>query len=156
MITQLDRPVLLALVDASGRRAFAPLVALDRQGAVIASGDQRWQLPTAQLAALWRGDLATWWRMPPGLATARAGAAMLPAPGASGPAVLALQQALAQAAGQPAPTGEGDAVYDAALRQRVAAFQLAVGLKPDGLTGPTTCMLLNRALAVDEPRLGRE
>ena len=156
LITQLDRPVLLALVDAGGRRAFAPLVALDRQGAVIASGDQRWQLPTAQLAALWRGDLATWWRMPPGLATARAGAAMLPAPGASGPAVLALQQALAQAAGQPAPTGEGDAVYDAALRQRVAAFQLAVGLKPDGLTGPTTCMLLNRALAVDEPRLGRE
>jgi len=38
----------------------------------------------------------------------------------------------------------------------VAAFQLSAGLKPDGLAGPTTYMLLNRALAVDEPRLARE
>ena len=76
-------------------------------------------------------------------------------PGANGPAVAALQQALARAASQPAPPADA-AAYDAALRQRVAAFQLSAGLKPDGLAGPTTYMLLNRALAVDEPRLARE
>ena len=59
------------------------------------------------------------------------------------------------AASQPAPPADA-AAYDAALRQRVAAFQLSAGLKPDGLAGPTTYMLLNRALAVDEPRLARE
>ena len=58
--------------------------------------------------------------------------------------------------GPPAPASDAVPVYDAALRQRVAAYQLAAGLKPDGLAGPTTYMLLNRALAVDEPRLARE
>ena len=156
LIIQLDRPVLLGLVDDAGRSAFARLVALGPQGAVIAAGDRRWQLPTARLAALWRGELVTWWRLPPGITPAQAGAGALLVPGASGPAVAALQQALARVAGQPAPDQDTPATYDAALRGQVAAFQLAAGLKPDGLTGPTTYMLLNRALAVDEPRLGRE
>ncbi len=195
LLTQLDRPVVLSLADSAGRNAYAQLVALGPDGAVIAQGEQRWHLSTARLAALWRGELVTWWRLPAGTGTALAGPSAVLGPGASGPAVLALQQALAQvddkrggqAAALPgAPGGPGggpaagpaavsadlptavpagvpgsaaqDAapVYDAALRQRVAAFQLAAGLKPDGLAGPTTYMLLNRALAVDEPRLAKE
>ena len=39
------------------------------------------------------------------------------------------------------------------LASWLAGFQLAQGLKPDGLAGPTTFMHLNRALAVDEPHL---
>ena len=156
LITLLDRPVVLSLVDDAGRSAHARLVALGPQGAVIASGDRRWQVPNARLAALWRGELVTWWRLPPAIDAAQAGAGAVIAPGASGPAVAALQQALATAAGQPASAPDDAPTYDAALRQRVAAFQLAAGLKPDGLTGPTTYMLLNRALAVDEPRLGKE
>ena len=31
--------------------------------------------------------------------------------------------------------------------------QLAQGLRPDGIAGPTTFMQLNRATGVDEPRL---
>ena len=60
------------------------------------------------------------------------------------------------AAGPGAAASSANPVYDTAMRQRVAAFQLGAGLKPDGLAGPTTYMLLNRALAVDEPRLARE
>jgi general secretion pathway protein A len=180
LLSQLDRPVVLSLVDDAGRTAFAQLVALGPDGAVITAADRRWQLPTDQLAALWRGELVTWWRLPAGTPPTLAGASAVLVPGAAGPAVAALQQALARLDGQtggkpggqqggqqpgqsasaaalpPASADGTDAVYDAALRQRVAAFQLAAGLKPDGLTGPTTYMLLNRALAVDEPRLARE
>ncbi len=156
LLTQLDRPVLLALVDESGRSAHARLVALGPAGAVLAAGTRQWSLPTARLAALWRGELVTFWRLPEHIAPALAGAAAGLGPGAGGPAVLALQQALDRADGRAMPADAASPVYDSALRQRVAAFQLAAGLKPDGLTGPTTFMQLNRALAVDEPRLARE
>ena len=36
---------------------------------------------------------------------------------------------------------------DNAMKTRVQAFQLAQGLKPDGLAGPTTFMQLTRATA---------
>ncbi|MES1163521.1 MAG: peptidoglycan-binding domain-containing protein, partial [Rhizobacter sp.] len=84
------------------------------------------------------------WRAPPGYAgkTVDAG---------SGPVAAWLTAQLAGLRGQP-PTV--DAGGDAAWRARVSAFQLAQGLKPDGLADPTTFMQLNRASGVDEPRLG--
>ena len=168
MLGQLDRPVVLTLVDEAGRTALARLVALRPDGAVLAAGDRQWSLPAARLAALWRGELVTFWRLPDRIDPALAAAAAGLAPGASGVAVAALQQALARAdartavltgaapASGPAEAASAGTRYDGALRQRVAAFQLAAGLRPDGLAGPTTFMQLNRALAVDEPRLGRE
>ncbi len=39
------------------------------------------------------------------------------------------------------------------LRSRVATFQLAQGLPPDGLAGPMTLMRLNRSAGIDEPSL---
>jgi general secretion pathway protein A len=46
--------------------------------------------------------------------------------------------------------------FDAALRSRLNAFQVAQGLKPDGLAGPLTLMQINRATGVDEPHLQDE
>ena len=147
LIDRLDRPVLIALADAAGREAHVRLLGLSPQGAVLASGDRQWTMPAALLAARWRGEVTTFWRMP-------AGYVQVLAPGARGPAVAALAAGLARVAGLPgAPSGDR---YDAALLQQVAAFQLAQGLKPDGLAGPTTFMMLNRALGLDEPRLSRE
>lgn len=162
LLRQLDRPVVLVLVDGS-RTAHARLVALTPARVVLASGARQWALTPAGLAALWRGELVTLWRLPEHIDPALAGASAGLGPGASGPAVAALRRALdrampgATAADGAAPSSEGTAAgYDAALRERVAAFQLAAGLNPDGLTGPTTLMQLMRALAVDEPRLARE
>ena len=48
------------------------------------------------------------------------------------------------------------AAASAPLRSRIQAFQLAQGLRADGLPGPMTLMQLNRALGIDEPRLAVE
>jgi general secretion pathway protein A len=62
---------------------------------------------------------------------------------------------LAKLHGEPPPADNKQAV-DAALRSKVQSFQVAQGLKPDGLAGPITLMQLNRATGVDEPRLHTE
>ena len=147
LLDRLDRPVVITLADATGRVAHVRLTGLTSAGAVLAAGERHWTMPVAQLAARWRGEMITFWRMPVGYEQALA-------PGASGPAVAALAEGLARHGGQATPAATDR--YDAALLQQVAGFQLAVGLKPDGLAGPTTFMLLNRALGLDEPRLARE
>ena len=147
LLDRLDRPVVITLADGAGREAHVQLIGLNAQGAVLAAGDRHWTMPAALLAARWRGEVTTFWRMPPRYE-------QVLAPGARGPAVAALAQGLAQQASKP-PADAGDR-YDAALLQQVAAFQLAQGLKPDGLAGPTTFMMLNRALGLDEPRLARD
>ncbi len=58
-------------------------------------------------------------------------------------------RALPLAAGQPAAT----AATAGQRRARIYRFQVAQGLVPDGVAGPLTLMLLNRAAGVDEPRL---
>ena len=150
LLDRLDRPVLITLADGAGREAHVRLVGLSAQGAVLAAGDRHWRMPAALLAARWRGEVTTFWRMPTGYV-------QVLAPGASGPAVASLAAGLARLAGRPTvPTAPMGDRYDAALLQQVAAFQLAQGLKPDGLAGPTTFMMLNRGLDLDEPRLSRE
>ncbi len=75
--------------------------------------------------------------------------------GDSGALVDQLAAQLASLRGEPAPTGAQR--YDAAMKSRVQAFQLAHGIQADGLAGPATFMQLARAFdtpgAVTEPRL---
>jgi general secretion pathway protein A len=144
LLQQFDRPGVITLVDAQGQARYARLVALDRGRATLAAGEQQWALPLEQLAGLWRGEYATFWRAPEGYAAPLV-------EGASGPAVQALAAALASVRHEPVPAP--NAVFDAALRSHLAAFQLAQGLRPDGVAGPGTFMMLNRRAGVAEPRL---
>ena len=147
LVQRFDRPGLISLVDPQGRTVHARLVGLNSHSAQLAAGQRQWTVPLAQLAGLWRGEYATFWRPPAGYAKPLGD-------GAGGPAVQALAAGLARERHEPAPPP--GAVLDAPLRARLAAFQLAQGLTPDGLAGPTTFMLLNRALGVAEPRLSAE
>ena len=140
----LDRPGLLTLHTADGQVRVARLVGLGPTRAVLASGEQTFSLPLDGLARHWRGEFATLWRPPAGYADALQ-------PGARGPAVDALAGGLAALAGQPAPApGQGLA---GPLAERLAGFQVAQSLRPDGIAGPTTFMQLSRALGMAEPRL---
>jgi general secretion pathway protein A len=159
LLRQLDRPSLLTLREGSSPPAYVVFTGLQGDQAVLLANGVRRAVPLAMLSRVWRGDIATFWRSPSGFRN------KLQA-GDRGPAVDWLAQQLAKIDGAPSqkdpnrskgangPTEQ--LILDAALQARVSAFQLAKGLKPDGVVGATTVMLINRASGVDEPRLTEE
>lgn len=144
LVRQLGRPGLIALQGEDGRPGYAVMTGLTPMGVTLQVGDTRQTLPMDVLAKRWRGEFATFWRLPPGYEGRFTD-------GTGGGAVDWLAARLAAAQGAPAPTGEQ--VFDAELKSRVQSFQMGQGMKPDGIAGPVTLMLLNRAAGVDEPRL---
>ena len=144
LLTQLDRPALLTLQDGNGATRYAVLTRLDAREAWLQMGDSKVRVTLPVLSSLWRGDFATVWRTPDGY---RAKVLL----GQTGPVVDWLAERLSMLDKQVAPTPP--ARFDAALQARLQAFQLSQGLKPDGVAGATTFMLINRATGVNEPRL---
>jgi general secretion pathway protein A len=155
MVRQLARPGILTLhapgaaagagaASFKAKGSFALLVGLDDQNASLQVGRDNFKLSLPALAQIWRGEFATFWRVPTGWpvrADAPAGIApgVLPAPTR---AWVEQQMRAAGFAG------------DQPVRDRLRAYQLTQGLPADGLAGPLTLMLLSRAAGVEEPRLG--
>ncbi|RZL02231.1 MAG: peptidoglycan-binding protein [Rubrivivax sp.] len=144
LIRQLDRPAILTLNDENGRATYALLTGLNSQSATLSMGGVTQTVPLSTLQKVWRGDFSTFWRAPPGYLQSIVD-------GNAGPLVDVLATRLAMARGEPV-TAEKQ-TYDTAFKAKVAAFQQAHGLRPDGVAGPTTFMQLNRVTGVDEPRL---
>jgi len=136
LVRQLERPVLVALQAPGVGARWALLVALGDREARLQVGQRRFVLTLPALASAWRGEFATFWQAP---AAWREGPDAL-----ASPATRDWVAEQLSAAGVP----EG-----APLRSRVATFQLAQGLPPDGLAGPMTLMRLNRHAGVEEPAL---
>jgi general secretion pathway protein A len=145
MLRALDRPGVLTVYDDAGKPVYVLLMSLGADSATLrgAGGSTQTVLLSA-LAKSWRGEFATLWRTPP------AYIGRVPA-GQNGPVVDWVAQQVARAQGEALPSSPG--TLDAALQERIANFQLAHGLKPDGRVGPITLMHLNRVAGVDEPRL---
>jgi len=139
LVRQLARPGVVTLRGPRGTAVHALLVALDERQVTLQVGTRRFVLDLPTLVRLWRGDFATFWRLPPGWREGADG-------GSSAQARAWLDEQLARA-GQAA---------DRPLAERVWAFQLAQGLAPDGRVGPMTLMRLNLLAGVDEPRLAGE
>jgi general secretion pathway protein A len=144
LIRQLGRPGVLALRDGQDRPVYVVLTGLGRDSATLLVGPTPLEVPLPLLTTAWRGDFATLWRVPPGYTGSLA-------EGARGPLVdqLAARLAAQQGASAPPPSQ----AFDATMKARVYAFQLAQGLTPDGVVGPTTLMQLNRTAGIDEPWL---
>jgi general secretion pathway protein A len=141
LVRQLDRPGFITLRDEKGQTAHALLLALTPRAATLRLGKDTIDVTLVSLAHLWQGDFATYWRAPEGYAT-------ILLPGMRGPAVDALAAQLASVRGAAAPAAP--AVFDAALRSHLVAFQTAQGLAADGRAGPTTFMQLARATGSGE------
>ncbi len=146
LIRQIGRPGLLTLYDGESRPHFVLLTGLGEGQATLRIGGTDQTVSLSSLAGLWRGEFATFWRAPPGYSSRSA-----ESPSRTPAQWLATQLDAVEAA---APLVARPA-SGAALRSRVLAFQLAQGLRPDGLVGPTTLMQLNRVVGIAEPRLNR-
>ena len=146
LIRLIDRPVLLTLQRAGQPPAVAALVGLDGQQATLLVDGVPRRVGLPELAGAWRGEFATFWRMPPGYA-GRADNI--------GPLRDWLADQLTRIPGMAAPaSGAASAPPDwAELTRQVQAFQASQGLQPDGRVGPITLMQINRATGVAEPRL---
>ena len=134
---QLARPALLVLRGSVGPKVYALLVGLDDNRATLQVGRESFELTPQALAGAWRGEIATFWRTPPGWRDGRDAE------------VSAETRAWVEPQLGPAPTGAPVRPW----RERVLAYQLLQGLPPDGRAGPLTLMHINRTAGVDEPRL---
>src|SRR6185295_5766238 len=129
LIRQLNRPGILTLQDENSKPVYALLTGLSNQNATLRIGDATQTVSLVTLAKLWRGDFATFWRAPPGYHSRVVDGD--PAPLADWLSTqLAALDGDSRSADKPAS--------EAALKSKVQAFQLANGLKADGLAGPTT------------------
>ncbi len=146
LIRQLGRPGIVTLDAQSGRASYALLTALTADSATLRAGDSEQTVTLPALAARWRGQFATLWRAPSGY-NGYVG------DGESGAALVWLAARLAALDGAGPSAGSSPPRFDAAMKARVFAFQLAQGLPADGRAGPMTFMQLNRAAGIDEPRL---
>jgi general secretion pathway protein A len=150
MLRQLGRPGILTLKEGNAAPLYALLVELSEQSATLRMANGLHHVTLVALARFWRGDFATYWRAPMGYSADLHN-------GSYGPAVDQLARQLSQLDGIPlASASAGPQFLDAALRERVRAFQRAQGLKPDGQPGPLTFMQLERASGVNEPKLQTE
>ena len=147
LVRQLDRPGVLVLYDGDNRPFHVLLTALTADTATLRRGRANVTVPLATLGAAWRGEFGTFWRAPPGYA----GPGTLTT--ANSEASVWLMERLGQALRGERRLGTAAEPASEPLTARVASFQVAQGLPPDGLAGPMTVMLLNRATGVDEPRL---
>lgn len=145
MLRALDRPGVLTVYDDAGKPVYLQLISLGADSATLrGAGGATQTVLLSALAKSWRGEFATLWRTPPAYIS------RVPV-GQNGPVVDWVAQQVARAQGEALPSTSG--TLDAALQERIANFQLARGLKPDGRVGPITLMHLNRVAGVDEPRL---
>jgi general secretion pathway protein A len=147
LLRQLGRPGILTLQAGNGAPVYAVLMGLGEQTATLRVGASLHSVRLVSLGRLWRGGFSTYWRPPPGYSTGLQG-------GSNAPAIERLASQLARLDGAPAAQASAlPPVLDAALRERVRAFQRAQGLEPDGQPGPMTFMQLDSATAVNQPRL---
>ncbi|TXT40845.1 MAG: proteinral secretion pathway protein A [Comamonadaceae bacterium] len=149
-LRQLGRPGILTLQQGTNPPVYGVLLGLSDATATLRVDGKPVTLGLMALSQLWQGDFATYWKPPSGFTPILKN-------GASGPVIRQLTDQLNQVEGRPlSDLASSDPVLDAALRQRVAAFQQVSGLKPDGLPGALTFMQLERVLGLTQPRLQTE
>lgn len=134
-LREFNRPAVIELQDAEGRRYQVLVKALKDDKALLQIGADAREFPLSAIERYWYGKFLTLWRPP------ATGEAQL-RKGLQGPVVVWLRQALARANGQPAPANP-DVTFDAKLVEQVKAFQRRYHLEPDGIVGRNTLVYLD-------------
>jgi len=142
----LDLPAVLELSAAQDAAVHVLLFGLSENEAMVSVDGREQRIARAELEGAWRGGQVLLWRPP--LASNRPIRL-----DQTGERVRWLRDTLALIDGGDASSGESER-FDAALLERVKAFQRQRGLDVDGIVGPQTFIHLNlMALADDTPSL---
>ena len=145
---QLNRPAVLAVVDAGGNSHDVVLTAIHDDGtAELSIGGVSVTHPVSQISDIWFGQSMLLWR-PPG------GSPVSLTPGSRGGEVIWLRQSLANIDDSYISDAIGSDEYDNNLQNIVRQFQKDHRLDVDGLAGQQTFILVNSLLESDgTPRL---
>jgi len=134
-LRQFNRPVILQLATADGRRVPVVLQYLDDSIAELIIGNELYRLAIEQVEQSWYGDYTLLLQPPPG-------GRLFMKIGDRGPVVSWLRQQLELAQGVKIP-GADPLVFDFALQKQVLDFQRRHGLVADGIVGKNTIIHLN-------------
>ncbi len=145
MLRRLNRPAVLKFQNDDGDEYYGTLTALKEETALVHLGAEERKVPLSELEKYWFGDFVMIWRVP----AAYRGAIK---PGDKGPAVQWLAAQFAAREGRDS-SGKSTQAYDAGLMKKVKRFQIAEGLKPDGVVGPQTIIRLHASSQDGSPTL---
>jgi general secretion pathway protein A len=148
-LRRLNWPAILSLVAENGTEHSVVVAGLGHEAAMLVAGGTPFMLPLAELGYHWYGNHLLLWR--PGSAPGRD-----LVPGSDDEGVRWLRSTLAKLAGEPEPSDNGT-VYDAALEQRVRAYQRDRQLTVDGIVGVRTQVAMLAELGLpDTPKLAMD
>ena len=136
-LRQFNRPAILQLAAADGRRVPVVLQYLDDSIAEVIIDNELYRLAIEQVERNWYGDYTLLLQLPPG------GRLFLKM-GDQGPVVSWLRLQLERAQGVSLPAAD-PLVFDFALQKKVLEFQRNHGLVADGIVGKNTIIHLNTA-----------
>ena len=142
-----DRPSVLLLVGAGGRRVPVLLQEIRGSHVILQVGDQQIEVPAGTMEQHWFGEYRLLWKTPPG------GSAVL-RPGDRSTDVQWLREKLKQATGL-ASIAPDPLLFDEGLKTLVENFQRSRELSADGVVGARTFIHLNNlSRQPTVPRLG--
>lgn len=139
-LMDLNRPVVLSVMDSTRKAAYLPLLGLNEDRATVLTAEGKTMIAWRDLAPRWTGEVHYFRYRPPGFDGSLSA-------GERGPAVRWLAEQFAQMDGEARPLS--DDRYTPALRQRVEIFQRRHGLTADGVFGENTLEVLTRAQELD-------
>lgn len=147
ILRQLNIPAVLKLSGNKGDIFYITVTALKEESAVIKVGTKTQEVSLKDIESHWLGDYTIVWQIPPDYK----GEVL---PGYKGPSVQWINKQMSTIRGhiiQP----QDNSVYSDELVKEVKKFQLAEGLKPDGIIGPRTIILFNNMLEKGTPLLNK-
>ena len=143
-LRKLNRPVALKLYNDDGKIAYLILSSLDKNQAIINTGNESFEIDTGIIEKHWYGEFSMLWQAPPFYQQTIL-------PGSKGDIVQWLGQQLTRLYDNSNPT-----IYDTYSEELVTLlkrFQKSQGLIPDGIAGPLTLIHLNTKIGQPTPRL---
>jgi general secretion pathway protein A len=143
----LNRPAVLDLRTDNGKNLYVTIKNLKNGVATVIHNGMELNVPLEKIEPLWFGKYTIIWRMPPEYKRDITR-------GARGLVVKWLDEQMASILNR--PVRKDEPVYDDAFIREIKKFQMQHGLKPDGIAGKKTLIIINTYAGTDAPLLTGE